>query len=330
MFKNLLQSGIRSKELERKIDQGVEKIKKQAMQEISMACENPEIDPKIIHTEINASFEELKASTRQWFQTRTHKLKKVISKIKLSKIVEEIKEKRESINAKLLPIEVDLKRIVLEYPWHLLWLPIMGVLLVTGIDGMVNFKSIQVLAPSLIVSVLVAILTVAVLGISAHAVGAKIQESDTKPKKWAWFLAGLAGGAVVFFVLGLLRKSFYGTGDSLMGSPVLWTIWNEFFYATAIFISTKYFPTKEQRKRRSKYLNLEKELKALKAEDKRESETLEKAETEEAKVQEQLEQLEAYEEQTLNRLDKQSELLHATLKKEYILKGGKTPTLKSH
>lgn len=325
----------RSRELEQQIEESLLEIKKEALQDISMAAENPEVNPELVISETEAAIEELKAKVRQWFQPKGQKLQAMLEKYKLDKVRDEVAQNRGSIKRKLQNLDIDLKRIKLDYPWHLLWIPIVAILAICGTDAAVNYAAIQVLVPNLLVSIIVALLTLASLALAAHAIGGKIREAKSKQQKWMWFISGMAGGAIIFYVLGLIRESYYGSGDSWMGSPELWTVWNSFFYAVAIFISSRYLPSKAQWRQRGKWQNIKKEIDDLHKQDRAEAAKLDKAEQEQANILQELNQLQSYQEDTLNRLDRQRDLLRVQLIKEHQLKGGQpfepkaTHTLKS-
>jgi hypothetical protein len=131
----------------------------------------------------------------------------------------------------------------------------------------------------------------------------------------------VGGGAAFFFILGLMRAAFYEGENSWVSSPILWTIWNSFFFACAILVATM-LPTKAQWKERTHYLDINKRYGRLEAAKRDIEGKIEAINQAFADLAAQITELEVYRSELIKYIEAQRELIHAKALKEYHIKGG--------
>ena len=323
MKKSTITIGIHSKELEAIKAKSLNKIRETGLEDVGIAAKQSNFDPQIIVDELEAGKHEVVANTTKWFQQRTGEIRVEIESNNVDRIHVDVDPKRELIAKKTKAVEVDIDRHKKSsYPHHLIWIPMVGIVTLMSSDVMVNYKTLQLLTPNLLTAIVVSIIFIGSLSLAAHAIGGNIREAQTTAKKRMWWGVALLTSCIVFFLLGLMRYSYYGNSGGWVHHPLIWMAWNSVFYLTAVYVSAAFMPSKEQRKQHQQLLVYKKTRKDLLVEDEALRKLLEEAQAKADRAKEELSALEVYEEETRNHIEKECELILRQLHKEYQFKGG--------
>lgn len=329
MNRKILITGLKNEGRETKNLKAIADIRSKAITDAGIASADADVPLESILNETDAEIDHLIAENKQDLQTESYKQKVGNSEVHLKIRETEIAEQREPLKKQIKGILADIERTTQNLSMKKVKLVMLVLLIICGTDALINMRSFQLLTDNLLVAILVAILTVGALALSAHIVGKKIREAETKAKQILWFSIGIAGGAVIFFLLGVMRQAFYGDTESWMASPILWTIWNLFFYACAILISALYLPTRKEWADHEAYMILKDKLAAVQKQDKELENELRRLQQEHAQLEQDTIDLVAYEKGLIERLEKQRAVIHATAQKEYTIKGGKLNSTRS-
>lgn len=296
----------------------------QLLGDISLIAQQKGLATEPLMDQTHAYFHELKTRVQLWLGTYITEFRALVEQYRIDDFRHAFRERYEKVQQELKPLLIDIRRIQLDYPWNQRNKWILAICIICATDGLLNFRSFQVAVSSLLVSAVVAVVTVASLALGAHIIGKKVREATTTRKKWTWLLAGILGGAVFFFLLGLFRMAFYGNEGGLVANPFIWSIWNSFFFAIAIYISATYLPNQRQIDEKLRRDNIQKEIDKLNKEAQKLQQEMQRAEKEYAEITDDLEDINKYQNDKLAQLDAQCDLMKRTLLSEFHLKGGKS------
>ncbi len=296
------------------------------LSDVSLTAQQKGLSTAPLMEQADAYFSELKARVKLWLGTHITEFRALVEQFRMEDLRHAFHERYEKIQQELKPLLIDVKRIKLDYPWNQRNKWIAAICVICATDALLNFRSFQVVVSNLFFAIIVAVVTVAALALGAHIIGKKVREATTNRKKWIWLLAGILGGAVFFFVLGLFRLAFYGAEGGVVANPFLWAIWNSFFFALAIYISATYLPTQRQIDEKLRRDNIQKEIDRLNKEAQKLQQDMQKAEKEYSEIVDDLEDINKYQNDKLTQLDAQRDLMKRTLLSEFHLKGGKSST----
>jgi len=317
------QFGLRVVEIENFITAEIQKIKAKAHQDIDIAISQGILTINLLLLEITAFFEVLKEHVNQRLNPEIEKLTEEISQTNIEELKEITKSKQDANQKKIGTLEVDVKRTKLSYDWkNYKWIKI-AILSLCSIDAMANYSSLQVLVSNLLVAIILALAVAIGLAFGAHILGSKIRFAKTLKEKVIWLSVGFIGASAVFFYLGMQRQVFSDDGSTFSNSPILWMLFNDFFFIIALLLASTKLPTREQVLEFNEFNDKKNQILQLK----HQNAELDKAlQIEESKVNENKQKLEAfkkYKEGLLMSLDKEKELQHATCLKEHELKNGR-------
>jgi hypothetical protein len=313
--------GIENPELKKEISDKLNDIKQNAEQDIGFAAKE-NVNPKSILFTVWSKAKAIKAIVTTHFEPEISKLKTQIKEVDLDNLKTSGLKQQEQIKKEIGAVDIDIKRTQLDFDWAKRKWARIGIVACLCLDAIINFRAWQVLVENLLISGIVAVLTACGLSYGVHQVAIRVTAAKTKREKIIWIVGGLAGGAGIFFLLGLLRQKFYGNDGSLMASPLLWTLWNLFFYGIALLLAINNTPTKEQRLAYEKLEEKKNEQTALENKLRLLQQKITVTETAVKEWKEKLSMIEKYQEELLNSVDMERNLICAECIKEYELKGG--------
>ncbi len=324
-FKNSRLFGIWVKVLERHLKTKISDINDNAKEDVGIAISQNVSDPQSILNEVAAETEVLKEEVAKTLNPEIDKLAEESNQSNLEGLQNATAEQTTQIERKISGLEVDIKRTKLTYDWNkLIWVSVAIISLCT-VDAASNHPSFQVITGSLLAAILLSIAVAASLSFAAHAIGAKIGSPTSAITKRIWFAGGLVGGGIVFYMLGILRRTYLGDEHSFANSPFLWMCFNLFFFAVALIIASMKLPAKEERLAYNNLREKKKQLNTLKQDKEKLLSALRKEEERINECRQKLESFRKYRDELLISLDKEKERINAMCLKEFELKGGKVP-----
>lgn len=313
--------GVKDSTLEKEISDKLFDIKQSAEQDIAFAAKQ-NINPKTILFEVAAKSKTIKSIVKTHFEPEISKLKKLIEDTSLNSVKEAGLVQQDQIIKEINTLDMDIKRTHLDFNWAKRKWARIGIFACVSLDAITNFRALQVLVENLLISGIVAVLMALGLYYAVHQIAIKINAATNRRERITWYFAGILGGSIVFFLLGLLRQAFYGNNGSLMASPVVWTLWNLFFYCIALLLAVNNTPSKGQslafeklNEKKSERADLEQKRIAL-------LQHISSTEAAVKKWNEKLILIEKYEEELLNFIDTERNQICTGCIKEYELKGG--------
>lgn len=313
--------GVKDTALEKELSNKIFDIKQSADQDIGFAAKQ-NINPKTILFDVAAKCKTIKGIVTTHFQPEISKLNKLIQDVGLELLKEIGLKQEEVITKEINALDMEIKRTYLDFNWIKRKWARIGIFTSVSLDAIANWKALQVLVENLLISGIVAVLVAFGLYYAVHQIAIKITAAPSRRERIIWYLIGIMGGAVVFFVLGLLRQTFYGNNGSLMASPVVWTLWNLFFYCIALLLAVNNTPSKVQV---SAYERLNEKKSEKNKLEKRKLDLLNQIVSTETRVKnwnKKLCLIEKYEEELLSLIDSERNQICTGCIKEYELKGG--------
>lgn len=313
--------GIENPELKKEISDKLNDIKQNAEQDIGFAAKE-NINPKSILFTVWSKAKAIKAIVTTHFEPEISKLKIQIKEADIDNLKASGLKQQEQIKKEISANDIDIKRTRLDFDWAKRKWARIGITACLCLDAIINFRAWQVLVENLLISGIVAILTACGLAYAVHQIAVRVTIARTRRERIIWIVGGLTGGAVIFFLLGLLRQEFYGNDGSLMASPLLWMLWNVFFYGIALLLAINNTPTKEQRLGYEKLQEKKHEKVVLENRMKLLQQQINDTEKSVKEWKEKLSMIEKYQEELLNSIDMDRNQICADCIKEYELKGG--------
>lgn len=317
--------GIRDKVLERHLKTEIIRIEENAKQDTGIAFSQNLANPQVVLNEVSAETDVLKEEATKTLNPEIDKLSEEIDQTDLEALQNATADQEEKLNRNISGQELDIKRTTLDFDFQKLIWTMVAIVALCSIDAGANYSSFQVIAKNLLGAIFLAIAVAIALSFASHVIGMKMRSAMTVITRWLWFAGGLAGAGIVFYLLGTLRQEYTGTSHGFATSPILWMLFNLFFFAVALLLASTKLPTKEQR---LAYVALQEKKKQL-VDFKREKEALLSAlRKEEERINQCRQKLEAfltYRDELLSSLDKETERINAMCLKEFELKGGRAP-----
>lgn len=314
--------GIRVQELEHFITSKIAEARSKLLQSTDVAVHQGLTDTGVIENEITTEIEVVKSHVNKTLNPEIEKISHEILQSNFETLSEQTSTEELNLNQKINNVEVDLKRSKSTYDWTNYYTVMIGILALSSIDAIMNYSSFQVIAKYLIVAILLSAATAVGLTVAAHTIGKRMQSASTSKAKWSWYIAGLIGGGVVFFCLGLLRQTYLRDSGLLINTPFIWMLLNNFFFGISILLAFTKLPTNEQEDEKQYRDDKQKQLAKLKQE---KNSLLELLRNEESKLNENKQRLEAfriYRNELLIKLDTERDYLIATCRKEFAIKSG--------
>lgn len=314
----------KDEDLEQKNDQSVSSIEGTLRKEIGIAASDSEIDPNEIIDVVDNDFDAVLTENQRHFQTENRKLQAAIDDVEIGEEKRKIETEVKRVQQQRTGTEIDLERAEEhdEYNWDTFPVVLLALILVVLGDSLMNFRAFQLLQSTLIGALIIALIVAGMLGVAAHALGRKINETPDPKKKSRIFWTGMGASFLFFLFLGAMRSQFFGNDGSFLNSPVTWALWNSAFMAAATFISMRYMPSKRESQQHKQVSRYKRKRDALK----KEENTLINQRKQLHQKHKELVQLHTaltvYEKDTIKHLYKQRDLLKARAWKEYALKGG--------
>lgn len=273
---------------------------------------------------MDANLNSLISYIQQRIRTRTNDVELELATGRIAKVRDTAADNLEKLQQRELATEVELGKINLDYSWkhYYRWQAFKAVLLLA--DGAMNFRSFQADGSPLIASIGFTLVIVGALWVTSKLGGQKIQEAKTKKEKLMWFALCMALAGSMFYMLGLNRLTDGVTNhDSMLSSPLLWSLLNLLFFASTIAISCYFLPNKQQIKDKERYDTLKKEMADIQAEIKAVHAELQKEEDAYAERVASHKRWEDYEKTKTAEVEDHRTLFKAQAFNEYLMKGGK-------
>lgn len=320
-FKHSNYFGIRVKALERKITTRIPQIERVALKDVGIAVSQGLSSINKIIEFVGAKIKILKEDVSRVLDPEIHRLMQELKNLNITVITNRVNRALSHLKIKIGNASVDLAHSDLSYPWRFLWIFNLAIIVLSCIDSGCNYASFQVIAPNLLISIILSLSVAAGLSISAHIIGHHIRNAGSIVIKRVWFVIGLVGGGVIFFMLGYLRHKYLDEG-SLASSPFLWMLFCNFFFMIAILLSAIWMPTEEQVLERKEYLEKKRNLQALFVEKTALERELEMAKEKEGEIKSELEKFRTYRDRHFSALDKEKGAIEAKCHSEFELRGG--------
>jgi hypothetical protein len=319
---NSFQFGIRVDALESHIKSEISRIGDRAKQDMDIAVSQNLNDTSLILNSVSTETEVLKQEVNKNIDPEVDKIIEDIKQTNLEALQNATDEQVEQTNKKISSVEVDIKRTRLTYDWKkYIWVLVVIVAL-CSIDAGLNYSSFQVITGNLLGAIFLSIFIASGLAVASHTIGMKIQTAKTPKQKRFWFIGGLIGAGIVFLFLGILRQTYMDDSSSFGNNPILWMLFNLFFYCIALVFASTKLPTKEQSMEHRQLEEKKNQLMLLKNQ---KEGMLTFLRLEEERINERKQMLEAfnkYRDSMIILIDKETERIHAMAMKEFVLKSG--------
>lgn len=314
--------GIRVQELEHFITSKIAEARSKLLQSTDVAVHQGLTDTGVIENEITTEIEVVKSHVNKTLNPEIEKISHEILQSNFEALNKNTSIEESNLNQKINNVEVDLKRSKSTYDWSTYYKIMIGIFALSSIDALMNYSSFQVIAKYLFVAILLSVATAVGLMVSAHTIGKRMQKASTSKAKWSWYIAGLIGGGIVFFCLGILRQTYLRDSGLLINSPVIWMLLNNFFFGIAILLAFTKLPTNEQEEEKQYKEDKQKQLERLKNDKNSLKEQLRQEEAQLNECRQRLEAFRIYRNELLIKLDTERDHLIATCRKEFAIKSG--------
>lgn len=313
--------GFRNPLLEKEITEKLNEVRHEAEQDATFAAKKSKPLRAIIFA-IWSNAKEIASSVSTHFDPEINKLHTQIKGCDIETLKKEGAIQLKELNDQISLAERELRKYKLDLNPIKRKLIYVGVAACLLLESILNFRAWQVLTENLFTSIIVALLTAVSMAIGIHQFSIMAVNAKTIEKRNLWIAVSLGGAALAFFLLGLLRREFYGSDNSILTSPILWMLWNMFFYSIAFLLTLNNTLTKDQK---VAYLEFEQkfnEKNELETKVKTINDEIEKEGNKLKKWKEELSLIEKYQEKLLIQIDMGRNEICAECIKEYELQGG--------
>lgn len=299
------------------------KIESKILSHVSEVALNPSLKLSYVLEELSAEFSRLESQVKSILQPALEKAKLKASLKEIEDKKDHIKSKIKEVAARVASSRYDLSTKKVPFNRPRVFLASLGILLLLGFDGLINFRSFQMLLDNLLQSTIASFIVVMTLAVAAHITGQKMKEKGKKARLIGFCAIVLA--FIIFYLLGVLRSEYMeaisGSPEGLT-SPLTWAGINTGFFAFAVYLSFAEIPSKSDWKILFDRIRIKKELyqheyskRALESElDQMRQATNENLEN--------LRAIEIAREDYLSKLSSEKRLLTVKVKKDFHMRGG--------
>lgn len=307
---------------EKELEQDFNKIKDEALTDVSIHVENPNASIETLLGEVRSKIDVLKTKVEKFCSPRFNQLQSAISRVRYEETKLQLEESIEKNKELFQRIKIDCNRIILNYSWHFFPVPILCIAILVGGDVALNFRSLQMLLPNMMAALIVGVIVAISLGLAADATASKILTIHHKMRRRLFFFLVNVAAFCLFLFLGFLRIDFYQQEMSLINNPVTWSFFSLLFFNTAVFVSHMFLPSKEEKDKKNKRESLDKQCRVLAKKIKQEEKALEEVREKHANILTATAELDGYRKNKLALLDRQQAVIFQSCRREYQLKGG--------
>ncbi|HRF75422.1 MAG TPA: hypothetical protein PLJ00_12435 [Chitinophagales bacterium] len=314
--------GLQVHELEAYISKQVKRIITSALNDINAAIKTKLENLQGISNAITAEFNVVREKVGQWLQPEIEKLTEKINQFETSGIIDALAAKIDEAKQASKSLIADISRTVLTYNWKWYFICWVAIFAINMVDSIFNAPIYQIIVTTLLFSIIVSVFIAGILMYFSHLVGTKARIANTPKQRMLRLLFGIASAAIIFLILGFIRKAYTGEENLFVNSPFVWMILNTFFFTVAVLISYYKMPTEEQKLEHDALKAKKKELAKLQLIVKIAERDMTAAVEEYNATKQRREEFISYRDKCLSSLDKEEALVIATCKKEAEIKGG--------
>lgn len=319
-----LHFGVENTKFDNQVRQEILKIKKEAEQNISLAV-NCNSHPKAILVNVGTQISALNSKVNKYFGVNISKLEEDIKSFDLVDLKLDTENKIKQLEKLIRSVEIDITRNEVPLYDIKVWKYKIGIGVCVFLDCILNFRSFQVWVDNLLIAIVAALLTALCIGYIADTTGKKLVNYKNNRKKIIVLGISIACAMLVFYILSIMRIYYYAESDMSSFSPLLWCLFNLFFYCIAVLLSMNNTPTEEQLKLTAQLNILLKKLNILKDEKEGIKSSLIKNENLLKMHKNKLTELVRYRELLLKSIEMERNQICAKCLLDYELRGGSIP-----
>lgn len=311
-------------QFDNQIKQEILTIRKEAEQNTSLAVKGNS-HPRAVLINVGSQITALISKVNTHFGVNASKIDAVIKSVDLGSLRTKSESKIKLLDKTIRSLEIDVARI--EPPTKLasVWKYKIGIGICVLLDCILNFRSFQVWVDNLLIAIISALLTAACIGYLADITGKRLVNSKSNRIKLIVFSISILSVLLVFYLLSVMRIYYYADSDVGSISPILWCLFNLFFYCIAVLLSMNNSYTDEQLKTNKYLKQLTSKIKLLESEKESIIGTLNKNENILKDYKSELLELTRFHELLLKSIEMERNQICAKCLLDYELRGGSIP-----
>lgn len=204
---------------------------------------------------ISKEFDVLNVRVQKILEPANGRLKQEIIN---SEIVKKERKKNEEVaelDRKIACYEVEIERDRLTYDWKKYPNVLAGIILLSSIDVLLNYQSLQMYVSNLLLSIGGSLVIAGAIAYGLHTIGIELKSTQNKTKKALWILGAFIGAGILFYFLGVTRKDFSIGTKAITIIPLIWMMFCLIFFTIAFVVACRLLPSKEDKVKHRDVLN---------------------------------------------------------------------------